>query len=134
MENLLTLINKLKCNLTKLRKDLESNLNHLKQDNLKIQDFIDINRNINELKLPTIENEKSFNVLDELIEKKEVLDFLFTKKFEDIRLLTEFMDDLDNGIIQMKDINDLEKSVQFVEQLKNKYNLKNDYILIDILF
>ena len=134
MENLLTLINKLKCNLTKLRKELESNLNHLKQDNLKIQDFIDINRNINELKLPTIENEKSFNVLDELIEKKEVLDFLFTKKFEDIRLLTEFMDDLDNGIIQMKDINDLEKSVQFVEQLKNKYNLKNDYILIDILF
>ena len=86
------------------------------------------------MKLPTIENEKSFNVLDELIEKKEVLDFLFTKKFEDIRLLTEFMDDLDNGIIQMKDINDLEKSVQFVEQLKNKYNLKNDYILIDILF
>ena len=131
LENLLTLINKLKCNPTKLNQELESNLNHLKQDNLKIQDFIDINRNINELKIPIIEKEKYFNVLNELMEKKEVLDFLLTKKFDDIRLLTEFMDDLDNGIIQMKDINDLEKSVQFIEQLKNKCNFKNDEILID---
>ena len=132
LKNLLTLINKLKSNPTKLSQDLESNLNHLKQDNLKIQDFVDINRNINELKISIIENEKYFNVLNELMEKKEVLDFLLTKKFDDIRLLTEFMDDLDNGIIQMKDINDLEKSVQFVEQLKKKCNLKNDYILLDI--
>ena len=115
LENLLTLINKLKCNPTKLTQGLESNLNHLKQDNLRVQDFIDINKNINELKIPIIEKEKYYNVLNELMEKKEVLDFLLTKKFDDIRLLTEFMDDLDNGIIQMKDINDLEKSVQFFE-------------------
>jgi len=93
-------------------------LNHLKQDNLKIQDFIDINRNIIELIIPIIENEKYFNVLNKLMEKKEVIDFLITKKFDDIRLLTEFMDDLDDGIIQMKDINHFEKIVQLVEQLK----------------
>ena len=99
MDNLLTLINKLKWNRTKLNQDLESNLNHLKQDNLKIQDFIDINRNIIELKIPIIEHEKYFHVLNELMEKKEVLDFWLTKKFDDIRLLTEFMNDLDNRII-----------------------------------
>ena len=67
------------------------------------------------MKIPIIKNEKYFNVLNELMEKKEVLDFLFTKKFDDIRLLNEFIDDLDKGIIQIKDINDLEKSVQFFE-------------------
>ena len=55
LENLLSLINKLKCNPTKLNQELESNLNRLKQDNLYIQDFIDINKNINELKIPIIE-------------------------------------------------------------------------------
>ena len=58
------------------------------------------------------------------MEKKVVLDFWLTKKFDDIRLLTEFMDDLDNRIIQMKDINHSEKDIQFVEQLKKKRSNK----------
>ena len=123
MDNLLSLINKLKWNRTKLNQDLESNLNHLKQDNLKIQDFIDINRNIIELKIKIIENEKYFHVLNKLMEKKEVLDFWLTKKFDDIRLLTEFMDDFDNRIIQMKDINHLEKRYSICRTIKKKRNL-----------
>ena len=134
LTNLLNLIIKLKCNQTNLSKDLNNNLNHLNQDNLTMQDFIDINQNIKKLNISIIENEKYYRILNELMEKKEVLDFLITKKYDDIRLFTEFMDDLDGGIIQMKDINDLEKSVLFVEQLKNHCYLKNDDLLKIYLF
>ena len=131
LTNLLNLIIKLKCNQTNISKYLNTNLSHLKQDNLKMQDFIDINKNIKKLDISIIENEKYFSILNELMEKKEVLDFLINKKYDDIRLFTEFMDDLDGGIIQMNDINDLEKSVLFVEKLKKYCYLKNDDILIE---
>ena len=130
LTNLLNLIIKLKCNQTNLSKDLNNNLNHLNQDNLTMQDFIDINQNIKKLNISIIENEKYYRILNELMEKKEVLDFLITKKYDDIRLFTEFMDDLDSDIIQMNDINDLEKSVLFVERLKKICYLQSDDKLI----
>ena len=140
LTNLINLIDKLNCIKTQLYNNLRENLNYFKKDNLKIQDFVQININIKNLNLKILENEKYFNVLNELMDKKELLDFLMTKKYDDIRLFIEFFDDLDSEIIQLKDISSLEKCVLFVENLKKPFkkddnDLVNNFInLIDYKF
>ena len=66
------------------------------------------------------------------MEKKELLDFLITKKYDDIRNFTEFFEDLDNDLIQIKDLSDLEKCVRFIENLKEKASKRDNTKLIDI--
>ena len=72
LTNLINLINKLKCIKTNLSKNLIDNLNYFKKDNLKIKDYVQININNKNLNLTILENEKYFNVLNELMEKKEL--------------------------------------------------------------
>ena len=103
LTSLITLIEKLNCNKTNLYLNLKEYLNCLQKDELKIQDFVSVNQNFKILNLKIFEIEKYYNVLNELMEKKELLDFLITKKYDDIRFFTEFFEDLDNDLIQIKD-------------------------------
>ena len=71
-------------------------------------------------------------ILNDLIENETLFDFLFTKKYQDIREFANVFDDLDSNRLKIKDVEDLEKVVKFVEDLKNAcYNKSDDNFFIN---
>ena len=78
-----------------------------------------LNDKLAQLPIPVKIDSPYFMFLTALNNKKELVEFIFDKKEEDVRSLVEFIDDVDNTFLKVTDVQDLIKVVNFFEQIKS---------------
>ena len=113
IENLCKIINKFNVTKTDKIKIIENKLNEFNNKNgNNINKMPNYTKIINEFKnlnfkILSDNNEKYLDILNDLIENETLFEFIFTKKYQDIREFTNAFDDLDSNRLKIKDVEDL---------------------------
>ena len=78
----------------------------------------DLIKEVKEIKIEYKNQVNWMNILSFIFEKENLMKFLFEKKEDDVRAITEFIDDVDSQFVKISDIQELIKCVNFIEDLK----------------
>ena len=98
-----------------------------KYKNISQKNFEEMKNDLNELKNNDIynyqENQNYFNIFTSLYNKKEAIEYLFSRKYQNIDILKDRIQS-SNCLININDIKDTEACLEHINQMKN---LKNNF-------
>ena len=96
-------------------------------------ELIQVSNILSELDINIKQQHDSLKILRILHNKSNLLDFLLEKKEEDIRNLTEFVNENDNSFLKAGDIQLLMRCSEFIQELVEKKLTLNDQQFIEFL-
>lgn len=132
ISDILFLLEKLNVNETEYSEKLKQiNLTMDKESGLG--ELVKVSNTLSELDINIKEQHVSLKILKILHNKESLLNFLLEKSEEDIRNLTEFVNENDNSFLKAVDIQLLMKSREFIQELVERKSSNDDKEFIQSL-
>ena len=125
ISDILYILEKLNVNQTDYSEKLK-NINSEINTESSLSELIKVSNILTELDINIKEQHESLKILRILNNKSSLLEFLLEKTEEDIRNLTEFVNENDNSFLKSGDIQLLMKCSEFIQELTEKKNTLND--------
>ena len=125
ISDILFILEKLNINPTEYSEKLKTINSNINTES-SLAELINVSNILSELDIKIGEQHTSLKILRILNNKGNLLDFLLEKTEEDIRNLTEFVNENDNSFLKAGDIQLLMKCSEFIQELAEKKSTLND--------
>ena len=130
ISDILFILEKLNVNKTDYSEKLKEINSEINTES-SLAELVKVSNILSELDINVKKQHESLKILRILNNKSSLLDFLLEKTEEDIRNLTEFVNENDNSFLKSGDIQLLMKCSEFIQELTEKKNNLNDKEFID---
>ena len=132
ISDILFILEKLNVNPTEYSEKLKKINSEINIESSLVE-LVKVSNILSELDINIKQQHESLKILRILNNKSSLLDFLLEKTEEDIRNLTEFVNENDNSFLKAGDIQLLMRCSEFIQELTEKKNSLNDQQFIQTL-